>query len=119
MNKSAKQDERISKMTFASVDPHYINKVTKKERTMEELHTVIEWLTGMNKAAIQQTISDQLTFEEFFTKYTLNENAVLITGSICGYKVQEIENSLTKKVRMLDKLVDELAKGKSLENILR
>ena len=97
----------------------YINKVTKKERTIEELHTVIEWLTGMNEAAIQQTISNQLTFEDFFAKCSLNKNAVLITGSICGYNIEEIENSLTKKVRMLDKLVDELAKGKSLENILR
>ena len=119
MNANANQDNRIAKMTFASVYPHYINKVTKKQRTIEELHTVIEWLTGMNEAAIQQIISDQLTFKEFFTKCTLNENAVLITGSICGYKVEEIENSLTKKVRMLDKLVDELAKGKTLENILR
>ena len=119
MKTNAKQDDRIAKMTFASVYPHYINKVTKKQRTIKELHTVIEWLTGMNEAAIQQIISDQLTFKEFFTKCTLNENAVLITGSICGYKVEEIENSLTKKVRMLDKLVDELAKGKTLENILR
>ena len=119
MNTNSKQDDRIAKMTFASVYPHYINKVTKNQRTIEELHTVIEWLTGMNEAAIQQTISDKLTFKDFFAKCTLNQNAVLITGSICGYKVEEIENSLTKKVRMLDKLVDELAKGKTLENILR
>ncbi len=119
MNKSSKQDERIAKMTFASVYPHYITKVTKKERTIKELHTVIEWLTGMNEAEIQQTILDQLSFKDFFAKCTLNKNAVLITGSICGYKIEEIENSLTKKVRMLDKLVDELAKGKSLENICR
>lgn len=119
MNTNAKQDDRIARMTFASVYPHYINKVTKKQRTIEELHTVIEWLTGMNEAAIQQTISNQLTFKDFFAKCSLNKNAVLITGSICGYNIEEIENSLTKKVRMLDKLVDELAKGKSLENILR
>jgi len=119
MNKSSKQDERIAKMTFASVYPHYITKVTKKERTIKELHTVIEWLTGMNEAAIQQTILDQLSFKDFFAKCTLDKNAVLIIGNICGYKIEEIENSLTKKVRMLDKLVDELAKGKSLENICR
>ena len=119
MNTNSKQDDRIAKMTFASVYPHYINKVTKKQRTIEELHTVIEWLTGMNEAAIQQTISNQLTFKDFFAKCSLNKNAVLITGSICGYNIEEIENSLTKKVRMLDKLVDELAKGRSLENILR
>jgi len=106
-------------MTFASVYPHYITKVTKKERTIKELHTVIEWLTGMNEAAIQKTILDQLSFKDFFAKCTLNKNAVLITGNICGYKIEKIENSLTKKVRMLDKLVDELAKGKSLENICR
>ena len=119
MNTNSKQDDRIAKMTFASVFPHYINKVTKNQRTIEELHTVIEWLTGMNEAAIQQTISNQLTFKDFFAKCSLNKNAVLITGSICGYNIEEIENSLTKKVRMLDKLVDELAKGRSLENILR
>ena len=119
MKTNLTQDERIAKITFASVYPHYITKVTKNERTVEELHTVIEWLTGMNKVAIQQAISDQLSFKDFFAKCTLNENAVLITGSICGYKVEEIENSLTRKVRMLDKLVDELAKGKNLEKILR
>ena len=119
MNTNSKQDDRIAKMTFASVYPYYINKVTKNQRTIEELHTVIEWLTGMNEAAIQQTISNQLTFKDFFAKCSLNKNAVLITGSICGYNIEEIENSLTKKVRMLDKLVDELAKGRSLENILR
>ena len=119
MNTNSKQDDRIAKMTFASVYPHYINKVTKNQRTIEELHAVIKWLTGMNEAAIHQTISDKLTFKDFFAKCTLNQNAVLITGSICGYKVEEIENSLTKKVRMLDKLVDELAKGKTLEKILR
>jgi hypothetical protein len=119
MKTSSKQDARIAKMTFASVYPHYVRKVTKKERTIKELHTVIEWLTGMNEAAIQQTISNQLTFKDFFAKCSLNKNAVFIAGSICGYNIEEIENSLTKKVRMLDKLVDELAKGKSLENILR
>jgi hypothetical protein len=119
MKASSKQDTRIAKMTFASVYPHYVRKVTKKERTIKELHTVIEWLTGMNEAAIQQTISNQLTFKDFFDQCSLNENAILIKGSICGYKIEEIENSLTKKVRMLDKLVDELAKGKSLEKILR
>ena len=119
MNKSSKQDERIAKMTFASVYPHYIAKITKKERTIQELHIVIEWLTGMNEGAIQKAISDELSFKDFFKKCTLNQNAVLITGNICGHKIEEIENSLTKKVRILDKLVDELAKGKTLEKILR
>ena len=113
------QDERIAKMTFASVYPHYVTKVEKKERTKEELHQVIKWLTGYNDKKLQKLIDDKVTFEMFFQKAKLNPNAHLITGVICGYRVEEIENPLTQQVRYLDKLVDELAKGKKMEKILR
>jgi len=112
-------NERIAKMTFASVYPHYVTKVEKKNRTKEELHQVITWLTGFDKATIQKLIDEKVTFETFFQKATLNPNAHLITGVICGYRIEEIENELTKQVRYLDKLVDELAKGKKMEKILR
>ncbi len=112
-------DERIAEMTFASVYPHYIAKVEKKGRTKEELHQVIEWLTGFDVQRMQAQIDDKLSFEQFFQKADLNPNAHLITGMICGYRIEEIENPLTQKVRYLDKLVDELAKGKKLEKILR
>ena len=112
-------DERIAKMTFASVYPHYVTKVEKKGRTQEELHQVIEWLTGYKVAALKKLIASQATFEQFFSKAKLNPNAHLITGVICGYRVEEIENRLTQQVRYLDKLVDELAKGKKIEKILR
>jgi len=112
-------DAKIAAMTFASVYPHYVAKVEKKGRTTEELHEVISWLTGFDDAAIRSMIDDGVTFETFFEKATLNPNAELITGSICGYKIQDIETPLTKQVRYLDKLVDELAKGKAMEKILR
>ena len=112
-------DERIAKMTFSSVYPHYVAKVEKKGRTKEELHEVIAWLTGFDDKAIEKQIEDKATFEEFFRRATLNPNAHLITGVICGYRVEEIENPLTQKARYLDKLVDELAKGKKMEKILR
>ena len=112
-------NERIAKMTFASVYPHYVTKVEKKNRTKEELHEVITWLTGFDNATIQKLIDEKVTFETFFQKATLNPNAHLITGVICGYRIEEIENELTKQVRYLDKLVDELAKGKKMEKILR
>lgn len=111
--------ERIAKMTFASVYPHYVTKVEKKNRTKEELHQVITWLTGFNEATIQKLIDEKVTFETFFQKATINPNAHLITGVICGYRIEAIENELTKKARYLDKLVDELAKGKKMEKILR
>lgn len=119
MSNTAHHDERIAKMTFASVYPHYLNKVEKKGRTQEELHQVIEWLTGYDHKQLQGLIDKKVTFEEFFRKATLHPNAHLITGLICGYRVEEIENALTQKVRYLDKLVDELAKGKKMEKILR
>ena len=119
MNNTKNHDERIAKMTFASVYPHYVTKVEKKNRTIEELHQVISWLTGYDEKKLQELIEEKVTFEEFFQKATLNPNAHLITGVICGYRIEEIENTLTQQVRFLDKLVDELAKGKSMEKILR
>lgn len=99
-------------MTFASVYPHYIAKVEKKGRTKEELHQVIEWLTGFDQHNLQKLIDEKATFEHFFGKATLNPNAKRITGVICGYRIEEIDNELTRNVRYLDKLVDELAKEK-------
>jgi hypothetical protein len=119
MNTTPEHNERIAKMTFASVYPHYVTKVEKKARTKEELHQVIEWLTGYSKKKQQELIDQKVTFEKFFTKAKLNPNAHLITGTICGYRIEEIENPLTQQVRYLDKLVDELAKGRKMEKILR
>lgn len=119
MNTTATHDERIAKMTFASVYPHYLVKVEKKGRTKAELHQVIQWLTGYNDEQLQAHMDKKSTFETFFENATLNPNANLITGLICGYRVEEIENLLTQKVRYLDKLVDELAKGRKMEKILR
>jgi len=115
----SQHDERIAKLTFVSVYPHYVVKVEKKGRSKEELHLVIEWLTGFNEEKMNQLIQDKVTFEEFFQKAELNADAHLITGLICGYRIEEIENPLTQKVRFLDKLVDELAKGRKMEKILR
>jgi len=119
MNTTQEYNERIAKMTFASVYPHYITKVERKGRTKEELHQVIEWLTGFDEKKLQKFINNKATFETFFEKAKLNPNAHLIKGVICGYRIEEIENQLTKQVRYLDKLIDELAKGKKIEKILR
>jgi hypothetical protein len=119
MNKANNHDERFAKMTFALVYPLYVAKVEKKGRTKEELHQVIEWLTGYNEKKLQKLIEEKVTFEKFFMDASINPNAHLITGVICGYRVEEIENPLTKQVRYLDKLVDELAKGRKMEKILR
>ena len=119
MDNSNTQHQRIAKMTFASVYPMYIAKVEKKGRTKEELHQVIEWLTGFDNKKLQELIEEKVTFETFFQHASLNPNANLITGVICGYRVEEIENPLTQRVRYLDKLVDELAKGRKMEKILR
>ncbi|REJ83563.1 MAG: DUF2200 domain-containing protein [Bacteroidetes bacterium] len=116
---TAHHDERMAKMIFASVYPMYIEKVEKKGRTKEELHQVIEWLTGFDNKKLKEQIDKKSTFEEFFKAAKLNPNAKLITGVICGYRVEEIENPVTQKVRYLDKLVDELAKGRKMEKILR
>ncbi len=119
MNTTDTHNQRIAKMIFASVYPHYVTKVESKGRTKEELHQVIEWLTGFNNKKLQELIKEKVTFEEFFDRAKLNPNAHLITGLICGYRIEDIENPLTKKARYLDKLVDELAKGRKMEKILR
>jgi hypothetical protein len=119
MNISDTHHQRIATMTFASVYPMYVAKVEKKGRTKEELHEVITWLTGFNNKKLQELIREKVTFETFFKQASLNPNARLITGVICGYRVEEIKNPLTQQVRYLDKLVDELAKGRKLEKILR
>ena len=119
MNITDQHHERIAKMTFASVYPHYITKVEKKGRTKAELHQVIEWLTGFDEKKLQELIEEKVTFETFFQRATLHPNARLITGVICGYRVENIENPLTQQARYLDKLVDELANGRKMEKILR
>lgn len=110
---------RIFTTSVASVYPHYVTKVERKGRTEEELHEVITWLTGFDEAQLQQHLDDETTFEDFFAAADLNDNASLITGSVCGVKVQEVEDPLMQKIRYLDKLVDELAKGKPMEKVLR
>lgn len=119
MTSTEHHDERFAKMTFASVYPLYVAKVERKGRTKDELHQVIQWLTGYDAPSIQEQIGEQATFEQFFKQATMNPNAHLIKGVICGYRVEDIENVLTQQVRYLDKLVDELAKGRKMEKILR
>lgn len=119
MANSNTQDQRIAKMTFASIYPMYLAKIEKKGRTKEELHQVIAWLTGFDDRKLQELIKENVTFETFFQRASLNPNAHLITGVICGYRVEEIGEPLTQRVRYLDKLVDELAKGRKMEKILR
>ncbi len=119
METTLKHDQRIAKMTFASVYPHYVTKIEKKNRTKDELHKVIQWLTGFNLEELKKIIDQNVTFETFFENSNLNKNAHLITGMICGYRIEEIKNPITRQVRYLDKLVDELAKGKKMEKILR
>jgi hypothetical protein len=119
MNTTDIHNERMAKMTFASVYPLYLAKVEKKGRTKEELDQVIAWLTGFSNGKLKDLIEKKVTFETFFQMASLNPNACLITGVICGYRVEEIENRLTQQVRYLDKLVDELAKGRKMDKILR
>ncbi|WP_162340284.1 DUF2200 domain-containing protein [Cyclobacterium salsum] len=119
MTTSEKHDERMATMTFASVYPHYLKKVERKGRTKEELNQVIEWLTDFDERKQQELIEKKASFETFFQEARLNQHAHLITGMICGYRIEDIENPLTQKVRYLDKLVDELAKGRKMEKILR
>ncbi|MFM9951550.1 MAG: DUF2200 domain-containing protein [Saprospiraceae bacterium] len=119
MNTSDIHNQRIAKMIFASVYPMYLAKLEKKGRTKEELHQVITWLTGFDDKKVQELITEKVTFDAFFQHASLNPNAKLITGLICGYRIEEIENPLTKQVRYLDKLVDELANGRKMEKILR
>lgn len=119
MKTTPEHNDRMAKMTYASVYPHYLSKVESKGRTIDELHQVIEWLTGFDAKKLQELIDEKVTFETFFKRATVNPNAPLIKGVICGYRIEEIENQLTKEVRYLDKLVDELAKGRKMDKILR
>lgn len=119
MQETEKNNKRIAKMTFASVFPYYVTKIESKGRTKDELFQVIEWLTGFDQSKLQELIDEKVTFETFFERATLNPNSEKITGLICGYRIEEIQNTLTKKARYLDKIIDELAKGKKIEKILR
>ncbi len=119
MEPTAEHNGRIARLAFASVYPHYVTKVEKKGRSKEELHTVIEWLTGFDAAALEGLIAEKATFAQFFERARLHPAAHLITGSICGYRIETIENDLTRQTRYLDKLVEELAKGRPLEKIMR
>ena len=119
MEITPEHNERIAKMSFASVYPHYVTKVERKGRTIQELHQVIEWLTGFDDKKLQDLLEEKVNFETFFQRASLNPNAHLIKGVICGYRIEEIENPLTKQARYLDKLIDELANGKKMEKILR
>jgi len=119
MQETEKHNKRIAKMTFASVFPYYVTKIESKGRTKDELFQVIEWLTGFDQSKLQELIDEKVTFETFFERATLNPNSKKITGLICGYRIEEIQNTLTKKARYLDKIIDELAKGKKIEKILR
>lgn len=119
MKATPEHHERIAQMTFSSVYPHYVTKVEKKGRSEQELLQVIEWLTGFNQQKVKELIDQKATFQEFFAQANLNEHAHLVKGVICGYRIEELDNELTKQTRMLDKLVDELAKGKKMEKILR
>ena len=119
MEVTPEHNERIAKLTFASVYPHYIAKVEKKGRTKAELHQVIKWLTGFDENQLEELVQENVTFKTFFEKAKLNLKAELITGVICGYRIEDIENTLTRQVRYLDKVIDELAKGKKMEKILR
>ena len=109
----------MAKMTFAMIYPHYVSKIEKKGRTVDELHQVIEWLTGFNENDILSLIEEQVNFADFFQRANLNPNASLIKGVICGYRIEEIDHDLVRQVRYLDKLVEDLAKGKTMEKILR
>lgn len=119
MKPTAEHNARIANMVFGSVYPHYVAKVESKGRTEKELRQVIEWLTGFDEKKLKSLIDEKVTFETFFKRAKLNPNAHLITGTICGYRIEEINNPLTKQARYLDKLVDELAKGRKIEKILR
>lgn len=119
MKVTAEHNERMAKMTLSSIYPCYLKKVENKGRTKDELNQVIEWLTGFNEGTLQDLINEEVTFETFFKKARLNPKANLIKGIICGYRIEDIDNSLTKQIRILDKLVDELAKGRKMEKILR
>lgn len=119
MKTTPEHDQRLANLLFASVYPLYLQKIEKKGRTKQELDQVITWLTGFDAKNIEDLIRPKVSFVQFFSEALLNSNASLITGLICGYRVEEIENTLSRNIRYLDKLVDELAKGKKMEKILR
>ena len=119
MSTTSHHDERVANMKFFSVYPHYVTKVEKKGRTIEELHQVIEWLTGYDEKKLQEIIDNKVNFKTFFKEASLHPNAHLIKGVICGYRIEDIENETTKQCRYLDKLIDELARGRKMEKILR
>lgn len=121
MKVTAEKNKQIATMTFASVYPHYVTKVEKKGRTKQELHQVIQWLTGYDEKSLQALIHNKASFETFFEQATLHPNAHLIKGVICGYRIEDIDDEfeIYRQVRYLDKLVDELAKGRKMEKILR
>lgn len=119
MKVTAEHNERVAKMVFGSVYPHYVSRIEKNGRTKEELDQVLEWLTGFDNKTLHKLIDDKATVETFFQKATLHPNAYMIKGVICGYRIEEIDNELTRKARYMDKLVDELAKGRKMEKILR
>jgi len=119
MKTTLEHNQKIAKLTFASVYPHYINKVERKGKTKAELLQVIEWLTGFTEENLQKLMDEKVTFDVFFDRAKLHPNASLIKGKICGYRVEELLNPLTQKVRYLDKVVDELANGKSMDKIMR
>lgn len=119
MKVTPEHNARVANMVFASIYPHYVTKVLKKGRTIEELHEVIEWLTGFDKVKILELIDEKVTFETFFERAEVNPNAHLIKGVICGYRIEEIDNQLTREVRYMDKLIDELTRGRKMEKILR
>lgn len=110
---------RIFTVSVASVYPAYVNKVERKGRTQAELDEVITWLTGFDEPTLKRYLAEEATFEDFFAEATLNPNVSLITGSVCGVRVQDVEDPLMQKIRYLDKLVDELAKGRPMEKVLR
>jgi len=119
MKVTAEHNERVANMKFSGVYPHYVTKVEKKGRTKEELHQVIEWLTGFDESQVQALIDEKVTFKTFFERAKLHPNAHLIKGVICGYRIEEIDNATTRQCRYLDKLIEELARGRKMEKILR
>jgi hypothetical protein len=119
MKTTPEHDAKMAQIVFASVYPYYVKKVESKGRTKEELHTVIKWLTGFTDKKLQQLIDQKVTLKVFYTQAKINPKARLITGVICGYRVEEIKNKITQRARYLDKLIDELAQGKAMDKILR
>ena len=119
MKTTPEHNKRVAEMKFSSVYPHYVTKVEKKGRTIAELHQVIEWLTGFDDNTLKELIDEKVTFKIFFERANLNQNAHLIKGVICGYRIEEIDNELTKQTRYLDKLIEELARGRKMDKILR